>query len=532
MRSMKSRVDILIKSGLIYDGSISEPYVSDIEIAGDRILSVGPSGISKADTVIEAKGLAVSPGFIDAHSHSDFTILADPRAEGKVSQGVTTEINGNCGMSAAPLFGKAFEKREDDLRELGIRERWNTLDEYFGIVGRKGIGLNFAMLAGHGNIRGSVVGYDDRAPSGAEMSVMTDLLKNTLDQGAIGLSAGLIYPPGIYSDTEEIVNLSKMLHDRHLIYTSHMRSEGGMLVEAVEEVIRIGREAGIKVHISHIKTAGEQNWEKADAVISLLEDTRNAGIRVTADRYPYTASSTDLDSILPSWTFAGGDEEELRRLNDPAVKKKIMEEIGGQKSAAGYWEKVIVSSVSSEKNRWAEGKTIAEISRVLNVGELESACNLLIEEKLRVGAIFLSMSEENLRKFLVLPFCMFGSDSSARCFDGPTRRGRPHPRGFGTFPRLLSRFVREEKLLDLPTAIHKATMLAALTFGLKDRGRIKENMYADIVIFDPEKIADRATFDNPFQQAEGIYHVLVNGTPAVSEGRLTGKLGGVVLRRK
>ncbi len=529
---MKNKVDILIKDGLIYDGSISEPYVSDIEISGDRIVSIGRSRTNNAESVIEAKGLAVSPGFIDSHSHSDFTILADPRAEGKVSQGVTTEINGNCGMSAAPLFGKAFEQREDDLRELGIRERWNTLDEYFGIVGKKGTGINIAILAGHGNIRGSVVGYDDRSPTGPEMSEMTDLLKNTLDQGAIGLSTGLIYPPGIYSAAEELVSLAKSLYERDLIYTSHMRSEGGMLVEAVEETIRIGREAGVKVHISHIKTAGQQNWHKADTVISLLEDTRKTGVRITCDRYPYTASSTDLDSILPTWTFAGGDVEELRRLNDPAAKIRIKKEIEGQISAAGYWEKVIVSSVSSEENRWMEGKTMAEISKVLTVGELDAAFKILIEEKLRVGAIFFSMSEENLKKFLVLPFCMIGSDSSARCFDGPTKRGKPHPRGFGTFPRLLSAFVREEKLLDLPVAIHKATMLAAQTFGLKDRGQIKENMHADVVIFDPEKIAARATFDNPFQKAEGIYHVLVNGTPAVSEGRVTGRCGGMVLRRK
>jgi N-acyl-D-amino-acid deacylase len=529
---MDNRASILIKDGLIYDGGVLEPYFSDISISGGKIASIGRLETYDADIVIDAKGLAVSPGFIDTHSHSDFTILADPRAEGKLSQGITTEVDGNCGMSAAPLFGKALEKRQDDLRELGIMERWNTLGEYFRILEKKGAAINIAMLAGHGNIRGSVVGYEDRYASDRELSEMSELLRNALDQGAIGLSTGLIYPPGIYSTTEELVSLANELHGRDLIYTSHMRSEGAMLVEAVGEVLRIGRGSGVKVHISHIKTAGQKNWHKADRVISLLDEARNAGVRITCDRYPYTASSTDLDSILPSWTFAGGNEEEIRRLLDPAEKARIIGEIREQTLSEGYWEKVIISSVVSEKNRWMEGNTIAEISKALKMAEFDAVFKILIEERLRVGAIFLSMSDENLKKFLALPFCMIGSDSSARCFDGPTRSGKPHPRGFGTFPRLLGTFVRDEKLFSLTLAIHKATMLAAVTFGLKDRGRIKKDMHADIVIFDPGKIRDMATFDNPFQKPEGIHHVLVNGTLAVRDGRLTGKLGGMALRRK
>jgi N-acyl-D-amino-acid deacylase len=529
---MKKKFDVLIRDGLIFDGTSFDPFVADIGICGKRIAFVGPPGTNDAELLVEAKGLAVSPGFIDTHSHSDFTILADSRAEGKLVQGITTEINGNCGMSAAPLFGKVFEKREDDLKELGVRERWNTLGEYFAILEKKGSGVNMAMLAGHGNIRGCIAGYDDRHLSPVEMSGMADLLKNTLDQGAIGFSTGLIYPPGIYSTTEEIIDLASKLCDADLIYTSHMRSEGTALLEAVKEVIRIGREAGGKVHISHIKTAGEQNWHKADKVISLLEDTRKTGVRITCDRYPYTASSTDLDSILPSWAFAGGNEEELRRLNDPLEKRRIMKDMWARVTSAGYWEKIIVSSVASEKNTWMEGKTIGEISNSLQMEKFDAVFKILIDEKLRVGAIFLSMSDENLRKFLALPFCMIGSDSSARCFDGPTKKGKPHPRSFGTFPRLFGKFVRDEKLLSLPRAIHKATMLAALTFGLKDRGGIKENMFADIVVFDPWKIGDRATFDNPFQKPEGIYHVFVNGAPAILEGRLTGKVMGMVLKKE
>lgn len=529
-RRTMDRTDCLIRGGLVYDGSGAEPYIADIAVKGDRITAVGRELPVAADRVIEASGLAVSPGFIDTHAHSDFTLMADPRASGKLSQGITTEINGNCGMSAAPLFGKAAERREQDLLELGIRERWNTLAEYLSLLESRRPSINFATLAGHGNIRGSIVGYDERTPTQAELSLMAGLLKDAVEQGAIGLSTGLIYPPGIYSETEELVSLGWVLRDRDLIYTSHMRSEGDRINDAVAEVLRIGQEAGIKVHISHIKTAGQQNWSKADRIIALLEDTIRAGMRLTCDRYPYIASSTDLDSILPAWTYAGGNEDEIRRLLNDDDRKRIARETAEQWAYPGYWEKVIISTVSSEKNRWMEGKTIAEISRRLGVVEAAFLLDILVEEKLRVGAIFLSMSEENLRKFLALPFCMIGSDSSARCPEGPTKQGMPHPRGFGTFPRFLGKYVRDEGLMTLSVAIHKATQLAADTFGLKGRGVLREGAYADITVFDAAGIKDRAAFEQPYLLSEGIHFVLVNGTPAVWEGRITGSRGGRILR--
>ena len=528
---MENRIDVLIKDAVIYDGSASEPYVSNIAVSGDKIQFISASmPVKDSVNVIDAKGLAVSPGFIDTHAHSDFTIIADPRAEGKISQGITTEINGNCGMSAAPLYNKAFERREEDLKELGIKERWNTLREYFKFVEKRGIALNFATLAGHGNIRGSVIGYDDRLPSSKELSEMSDLIRESIEQGAIGLSTGLIYPPGIYSKTEELITLSKPLKGRGRIYTSHMRSEGAMLLEAIQEVIRIGGEAGVKVHISHLKTAGEQNWNKADEVISLLDDVNKSEVKITCDRYPYTASSTDLDAILPTWSFAGGNEDEMKRLLNEKEKLKIKEEIRKETVSEGYWEKIIISSVVSEKNGWMEGMTIKDISDKLELNEIDTVIRILTEERLRVGAIFRSMSEKNLRKFLSIPVCMIGSDSSARCFDGPTKKGKPHPRGFGTFPRFFGKYVREEKMMSLSHAIHKSTMLPANTFGLKGRGQIKEGMFADIVIFDPEKIIDRATFENPFQKPEGIRYVFVNGVTAIRECEFTGSLAGRILK--
>ncbi len=522
--------DILIKNCLVYDGSASGPFISDIGIAGDKIRYVGGIQAGDAGMVIDAEGLAVSPGFIDVHAHSDFSIVADPRAEGKLFQGVTTEINGNCGVSAAPLYNQVLEKRQADLKEFGISERWNTLEEYFRIIEKKGIAVNLATLAGHGNIRGSVIGYSDRGPAGEELAGMSGLLEITLEQGAIGLSAGLIYPPGVFSTTEELVLISKALKERSLIYTCHMRSEGDTLLESMHEVIRIGREAGIKVNISHIKTAGERNWHKAEEATGLLYEARRKGVRITVDRYPYIASCTDLDSILPSWAVEGGNEEEIARLENATEREKIRKEMVDGMVSGDYWRNVVVSSVASEKNRWMEGVTIADIGRHMKMDELDLFFRILVEERLKVGCIFSVMSEENLKKFLSLPFCMIGSDSSARCFDGPTKKGRPHPRGFGTFPRYLGKYVRDEGLMTLSEAINRSTFMPAETFGLRGRGLLKEGMYADIVIFDPLNIRDRATYDDPFLKPEGIHYVLVNGVVAVREGQPVGKLAGRVLK--
>jgi len=326
------------------------------------------------------------------------------------------------------------------------------------------------------------------------------------------------------------VELSKILNRKGLLYTSHMRSESDTLLESVQEVIRIGREANTRVHISHIKTAGEKNWHKAEKVIALLETARHSGIHLTCDRYPYTASSTDLDSVLPSWTYEGGNEEEIRRLMSPAESERISQEIRGQANGKAYWKTVIISSVDSTENAWMEGRSVADISAALKIDEIDALFKILIEEKLRVGAIFLSMSEDNLKKFLALPYCMIGSDSSARSFDGPTRKGKPHPRGFGTFPRFLARYVNEYGLMGLTEAIHKMTLLPAETFRLKKRGSIKGGMYADIVIFDPESIIDRATFDNPYQRSSGMHHVFVNGVPVIREGKFTNNFPGRILK--
>lgn len=530
-------LDYLIKDGIIFDGSGSEPVETNIGIRGDIIAYIGNKEIPAREAV-DAKGLIVSPGFIDTHAHSEFTLLADGRAEGKISQGVTTEINGNCGLSAAPLYGEAFEHREADLKELGIKERWSTFKEYFQILKNKGIAINFATLCGHGNIRSSVIGYKDAAPDENSMNEMKRLLSDAVNDGARGLSTGLIYPPGVYSDTDELIELCKILTQpknsfTHSpinplpIYASHMRSEGDELIEAVEEVIRIGKESRINVHISHIKTAGEMNWWKIDNVIELVERARKEGVGLTCDRYPYTAASTDLDTILPSWVYDGGVDEELRRLRDPDTLKRIKTEIGMKNE--NYWKGVCISSVTKSENKWMEGESVFDIASKLGGRPEDALFEILIDEKVRVGAIFFSMNEDNLRKFLSLPHAMIGSDSSARSFSGPTYTGKPHPRAFGSFPRFIGRYVRDEKLMPLSEAIRKMTSLAAETFGLKKRGMIKEGYYADIAVFDYEKIRDSAAFKEPFKMAEGIYYVFVNGKLVFKEGEFTGGIYGRVI---
>jgi N-acyl-D-amino-acid deacylase len=534
-RQMGKRIDLFIHGGLIYDGTYSEPYEGDIGISKDTIVFINRGSKNKqltsglrAGQTIDAKNYIVAPGFIDTHGHSEFTLLADPRAEGKLCQGITTEINGNCGLSAAPLAGEALIQREQDLIEFDIRERWASLKEYFEILERREIPLNFVTLAGHGNIRACIMGYKDKQPVRDELKKMNALLRKTLSEGAAGISTGLIYPPGVYADTEELIELAKSCSN--LIYTSHMRSEGDRLLESVQETIRIGQESGINIHISHIKTSGRQNWHKIDRMIELIEEGQRKGIKISCDKYPYTASSTDLDTVLPSWVFEGGFKKELVRLGSPDVRKKIKRQLLNGKNGQEFWENIRISTVSKAKNKWMEGKSIASIAKHRGCDPIDTLFTLLIDEKLRVGAIFFSMSETNLLRLLSLPCLMIGTDSSSRSTNGPTHKGKPHPRGFGSFPKLLGKYVRDESVMSLNEAIHRISFLPARTFGIHKRGVIKKGAFADIVIFDARKITDRATFGDPFLKPEGIHYVIVNGVTAVSEGELTGRRSGMILR--
>lgn len=522
--------DFLIKGGFIFDGTSSNsvPRQIDIGIKGDRITAIGDLSVSNADKVVDVIGLCVCPGFIDTHSHSEFTLLADSRAEGKICQGITTEINGNCGLSAAPLYGSAFEQRSEDLKELDIKERWNSFPEYFAILSKKGFAANFLTLVGHGNLRASVVGYSDRKPASGDKIKIFDLLREALDSGAAGLSTGLVYPPGLYSETSEIIELARITAQKG-IYTTHMRSEGDKLLEAVEEVIEIGFAAKIPVHISHLKTSDRRNWVKIKDVFRQIQDAHQRGLSLTCDRYPYTASSTGLDTVLPLWTYEGGREEEIKRIK--SERERLTRDMLKLYPGESYWESVKISAVTLNKNKWMEGKSLSEVSKSLKKTSLETLFDILISENLNVEAIFFSMSEENLRSILKLPCVMIGSDSSARSFDGITAKGSPHPRGFGSFPKVLGRYVRELGVILLEEAIYKMTGLPARTFGIKRRGCIAEGYFADVTVFNPDTIIDKASFDNPFERPAGIYYVFVNGVPVLWEGKLTSALPGRILKQ-
>jgi N-acyl-D-amino-acid deacylase len=523
-------IDYLLKEGLIIDGTADDasPVRADIAIEGDCIREIGDLSHIDAVRTINVKGLCICPGFIDVHAHSEFILLADGRAQGKISQGITTEINGNCGLSAAPLEGPAAEQRENDLDEINIKERWRTFSEYFRLLEERKFAVNFITLVGHGNLRASVAGYTDKSLSDANMEKITELLTKAMSEGAIGLSTGLVYPPGIYSGTSEIIDLAREVAKHKGIYTTHMRSEGDELLESVDEVINIAGKSKIHAHISHLKTSGKKNWEKLDGVFEKINLAHKEGLSLTCDRYPYTASSTDLDTILPSWAFEGGRKKEIARLKTD--QKKLSDDILKDYQQSSDWDNVIISSVSLNKNKWMEGKSILEISGYRNKTALQNLFDILIEEDLNVGAIFFKMNEDNLKSILKRSYAVIGTDSAARSFDGITAKGMPHPRGFGAFPKVLGQYVREQCVITLSEAIYKMTGLPAKIFQINRRGILEKDYFADITVFDPDKVNDVADFNNPFQRPEGIYHVFVNGVPVLLDGETTGALPGRILR--
>lgn len=522
--------EYLIKNGFMISGreKDSSPKNADIAIKDSLIHEIGSFEHGHAGKVIDVKGLCVCPGFIDAHAHSEFTLLADGRAEGKISQGITTEINGNCGLSAAPLVGEALERREKELDELGIKQRWNTFQEFFALLEEKGCALNFATLVGHGNLRASAAGYLNRPLSEAQRSKMREYLREGMTAGAKGLSTGLIYPPGIFSETREIIELASEARKYNGIYTTHMRSESDLLLESIDEVITIASKSGVHAHISHLKTGGEKNWNKLGDVFDRIDAAQKTGISLTCDRYPYIAAGTDLDAILPSWAFEGGHKKELERLVHE--RGRLSEAVLSEHPDKTYWEKVVISSVKTGRNKWMEGKNLLSLSEAVSRQPIDVLFDVLIEEELQVAAIFFTMNEDNLRAILKKSYTVIGSDSSARSFDGITARGRPHPRGFGSFPRILGRYVRELGILTLSEAVYRMTGLPAKIFRISQRGILEEGFFADLVVFDPDIVKDRADFDGPFQKPEGIYHVFVNGVPVLLDGEFTGALPGRILK--
>jgi len=524
------RFDILIEGVTIFDGTGGPGFQGGIGIRGERIVEVGRLSSTQAYRVIEAQGLVASPGFVDVHSHSDYHLLLAPFAESSIRQGVTLEIGGNCGYSAAPIWGLWLEERAQSYKELyDLDHDWKTLSAYLARLEGLGISVNFGLLIGHNTLRGSAMGGAARAPKPEELSAMVHAARQGMREGALGLSTGLVYPPACFSQPEELIALAKAVEEEGGILTSHMRSEGDDLLEAIREVLGIAKAAGIPLQISHLKTYGEANWGKLDEAFRLIEEARARGQDVTADRYPYTASNTGLQAVLPNWALEGGVKERVARWKDPTVRARLKEELGRRPEDS--WGKIMLSEVTLPENRRYEGLRVDEAARLAQKDPVDFVIDLLIREEARVEAIFFRMSEENLKRILEKPYVMIGSDSGCRDHYGPLSRGRPHPRTFGTFARVLGRYVREEKLLDLPTAIRKMTGDPCRRFGIKDRGLIKPGFFADLVLFDPDRVRDTATYEDPICYPEGVHYVLVNGVVTVEEGEHTTAKAGKVIRR-
>lgn len=516
-------MDLLIKNVSIIDGTSRPLFKANIGIKGDKILYIGSENFS-CKRIIEAKNYILTPGFIDTHSHSDFTILADSRAEGKITQGITTEIYGNCGVSAFPMIGECFERRLPELNALGLK-RWNNINEYVSLLKKKKLAINITTLCGYGNLRGSVIGYKKMPANKEHIKQMKSLLKDQFSYKIRGISTGLIYPPGIFADTEELIEITKLIRSYRGIYATHIRSEGDKLLAAIEEALLIGRKAKVSVHISHLKTSGRENWWKIDSLLQTIDSAIRDGISVTADRYPYIASATDLNAFLPSWIIEGNREDIIERLKSRKVRKRIKRYL--KTKGESFLQNFLISDVYSEKDKQFEGKKLGELTNVDNASDFIS--ELLIRSNLCIGVIYFGMSEENLIKILSKPYVMIGTDSSARCSNGLTAKGKPHPRGFGSFPRFLRKYVLEKKLMSLEKAVNKITFLPAKTFKIEKRGVIRERYFADIVIFDPNEIVDRATFEEPFRVSKGIKYVIVNGAITVEDGCLTGNRKGKIL---
>ena len=526
-------LDILIKNGTVVDGTGKRAFKADVGIAQNCIALVAETIDQEAARIIDAKGLHLAPGFIDVHSHSDLTLLVNPHAESKVRQGVTTEVIGNCGFSAAPLQGQAVEEIGKMAEHINLDVTWASTEEYLNRLKTPGTAVNVVPLVGHNTVRGSVLGYGEAQPGSIKQADMEHLVAESLAQGTRGLSTGLYYPPGQFARTEEVVGLAKVAAQQGGIYASHIRSESDRLLDAVEEAIRMGQEADIRVEISHLKVSGYRNWDRVDELIGLIESAEEKGVILGCDQYPYPAGSTWLAALLPYWVQAGGYKEIVKRLGDPQIRAQIkqdrIEHRSEWENRVGIrdWSDVIISDCQAKPE--VEGSALVDVAKAEDRDPLDVVFDLIVASEGQVDCVWFTQSEEVVRKLLRHPLVIVGSDGSALSPDGILGRNKPHPRNYGTFPRVLGRYVREEKLLTLEEAIQKMSSIPATRFGLEDRGVIRESAWADLVLFEADTVIDTATYTDPHQYPVGIPYVIVNGEIVIDQGEQTGALPGRVL---
>ena len=517
--------ELVIRGGEVIDGTGAPCRRADVAIRGGRIVAVGEIGPTGGTPVLDATGRVVSPGFIDIHSHSDESVLINSALESTLHQGVTLVVAGNCGGSSAPAIGLAAEELDRELERVDLRRSWSSFGEYARAVEASGMSINFSSLVGHGTLRMCVMGADDRPPTGGELAAMQALLASALADGAVGLASGLIYPPSAYGTTDELAALCTVVQGRRGLYASHIRNEGDELIAAVEENLEIGRRSGVRVQLSHHKASQQRNWGKVRESTALIERAQGAGIDVIADQYPYTASSTGLAVTIPKWVHAGGAMKMCERLGDPAVRVRIRDEYT---ETERRWSHIVIARARHEPE-WA-GKTVADLAAAAGRDPLEWTCDALIAHDGAIDIIHHSMLEDDVRYVMAKPWVCIGSDSRANAPYGPLSYGKPHPRSYGTFPRVLGHYARELGVLTLEDAVRKMTSLTASRLGLRDRGVVREGAWADLVVFDPARIGDVATYDDPHRYPVGIDQVIVNGVVALDHDETQPVRNGRFLR--
>jgi N-acyl-D-aspartate/D-glutamate deacylase len=528
--------DVVIRGGMVYDGSGEEPRRADVGIRGDKVEAVGDLSKASAGRIVDATGMAVAPGFINMLSWSTDSLIADGRSQSELRQGVTTQIFGE-GFSMGPLNDKLRKFLESQQTDFKYEMPWTTLSEYLAYLEKRGISQNVASYVGATTLRTYVIGFDKRAPTAAELDTMRELVRKEMEAGALGIGSALIYAPGNYASTEELIELCKVAAKYQGKYISHMRSEADSLLEAVDELIRIGREAGVPAEIYHLKAAGKANWPKMDEVIAKVEAARREGLKITANMYTYTAGATSLDACVPPWAHDGGQEALIRRLKEPETRAKIaaqMREPGKDWEnlclLTGSPERVLLAGFGPDSMKPLTGKTLAEVAKMRGKDWVDTALDLNVESDAQVGAIFFLMSDDNVKKQIRLPWVSFGSDAGSEAPEGVFLKSNPHPRAYGNFANVLGKYVREEKALTLPDAIRKLSSLPATNLGLDHRGFLMRGMFADVVVFDPATIAARATYEKPQQYAVGVRQVFVNGVQVLRDGEPTGAGAGRALR--
>jgi len=527
--------DVIIKGGTIYDGTGAEPKHVDVAIRGDRIAGVGDFGNAHAKTVIDANGLAVAPGFINMLSQSMTSLIQDGRSQSEIRQGVTTEIMGES-WSMGPVNDRVREGIFRLLPEIKFYFKWNTLAEYLDYLETRGVSCNVASFIGAATIRAYVIGFEDKQPTPEQLDQMRELVRKEMEAGALGIGTALVYPPATYAKTGELIELCKVAAKYQGKYISHMRSEGNRLLQALDELLRIAREANIPAEIYHIKAAGQKNWPKMDELLSRIEAAQKERLKITANMYTYTAGATGLDACLPPWAANGGYQALFKRLRNPAMREKIAAEVtkdsdqgGNPYIGTGSPDKILLVGFKSDKLKPLTGKSLAEVAKMRGKDPISTIMDLISEDESRITTVYFLMSEENVKKELAKPWISFGSDSSSQAPEGVFLKSSIHPRAYGNFARLLGKYVRDEKVIPMTEAVRRLSGLPATNLGLDHRGFLKEGMFADVVVFDPATIADRATFEKPQQYAVGMKQVFVNGVQVLKDSEHTGAKPGRAL---